>query len=459
MTSNRTQEQALKYAKSLEGKGLDFDSYAGFQCFDLTNYYWNYLFGHGLKGNGAKDIPFWNDFTGEATVIKNVASTLAQPGDVFVYGAHWGGGYGHTGIVLSATLNSITVLEQNYLGGGYDKWEVTTKRTHEYSNPMWFIRPHYKAKATVKSKAKAVVKKTKTKKEKVTKKKIMLVAGHGYNDPGAVGYGTNERDFIRKNIVPNVAKYLRDAGHEVAIYGGSKQSQDMYQDTKYGQQVGNHKDYGLYWVKSQKYDVVVEFHLDSAGASASGGHVIKNAYSADNIDKGLQQALKDTVGTIRGITTRKDLLHCNLAYDLNINYRLIELGFITNKHDMDYITKNLKSFNKKLASAIHGKAIGGAPASKPKPQTRWNWKGTFKPNTAIKVRTSPSLKGKVVSNDVLKFTKVKVIKFNFIVKANGYWWMSYTSKGKTYYSAMCKITDKKERIKHEKAFYGKLKWK
>lgn len=459
MTSNRTQEQALKYAKSLEGKGLDFDSYAGFQCFDLTNYYWFYLFGHGLKGNGAKDIPTWNDFTGEATVIKNVASTLAQPGDVFVYGSHWGGGYGHTGIVLSATLNSITVLEQNYLGGGYDKWEVTTKRTHEYSNPMWFIRPHYKAKATVKSTAKAVAKTATSKKEKVTKKKIMLVAGHGYNDPGATGYGTNERDFIRKNIVPNVAKYLRDAGHEVAIYGGSKQNQDMYQDTVYGQKMGNTKDYGLYWVKSQKYNVVVEFHLDSAGASATGGHVIKNAYSADSIDKGLQQALEDTVGTIRGITTRKDLLHCNLAYDLNLNYRLIELGFITNKHDMDYISKNLSSFTKKLASAINGKAIGGAPASKPKPQTKWNWKGTFKPNTAIKVRTSPSLKGRVVSNDVLKFTKVKVIKFNFIVKAQGYWWMSYTSRGKTYYSAMCKITDKKERIKHEKAFYGKLKWK
>ena len=37
----------------------------------------------------------------------------------------------------------------------------------------------------------------------------------------------------------------------------------MYQDTAYGQRVGNHKDYGLYWVKSQGYDTVVEFHLDS----------------------------------------------------------------------------------------------------------------------------------------------------------------------------------------------------
>ncbi|QER26712.1 N-acetylmuramoyl-L-alanine amidase, partial [Staphylococcus aureus] len=80
-----------------------------------------------------------------------------------------------------------------------------------------------------------IIKQATAKKQAVIKpKKIMLVAGHGYNDPGAVGNGTNERDFIRKYITPNIAKYLRHAGHEVALYGGSSQSQDMYQDTAYG---------------------------------------------------------------------------------------------------------------------------------------------------------------------------------------------------------------------------------
>ena len=44
----------------------------------------------------------------------------------------------------------------------------------------------------------------------------------------------------------------------------------MYQDIAYGQRVGNHKDYGLYWVKSQGYETVVEFYLDSAGPTATG---------------------------------------------------------------------------------------------------------------------------------------------------------------------------------------------
>lgn len=453
----RTLKDAIKYLKSMEGKAWNPDHAFGFQCFDVANQWWLYLFGHTLKGVGAADIPTWNNFDGEATVYKNSPSFLAQPGDVVVFNRSYGQGYGHVGIVLSATLNSMQILEQNWLGGAY--WtppEVTTRRTHGYDTEMWFVRPFY-AKATVVNTIKS--KTTPVKKAKVNKgKRIMLVAGHGYNDPGATGYGTNERDFIRKNIVPNVAKYLKQVGHTVSIYGGSKQDQDMYQDTKYGQQVGNYQDYGLYWVKKQKYDIVVEFHLDSAGASAQGGHVIiPSAFPPDSIDKGLQNALKGTVGTIRGVTPRTDLMHCNVANKININYRLIELGFITSKHDMDYITKHLQAFTKRLAEGINGRQINQPASKKAKVQTKWDWKGIFKPNTAIKVRTSPSLKGEVVSNDVLKFTKVKAIKFNFIVKADGYWWISYTHKGKTYYSAVCKITDKQERIKHEK-YWGKLSW-
>lgn len=458
MAVNKTKSQAHAYMSKLKGYWWDFDGAFGAQCFDLANMYWNYLTGGRLAGYYAKDIPFKNNFNGLATVYENTPSFLPKKGDICVLHSGYGGGAGHVFIVWSANLNTLVGLDQNWYGGAQNNPpEVAQLVTHTYDNPMYFIRPHYKAKVSTISKVKAAV--TKPKKTKSTGKKILIVSGHGYADVGAVGNGTNERDFIRKYIAPNVQKYLKQAGHTVNLYGGSKQDQNMYTDTAYGERLGDTKNYGMYWVKQQKYDVVVELHLDAAGASASGGHVIiSNQWPADKIDKDINNCLKATVGTIRGINPRNDLLNTNVSGRLNINYRLVEMGFITNKKDMDYLKKNYDKFSKELAGAINGKPIGGTSAGNKKaPQTRWNWKGRFTPNTAIKVRTSPSLSGKVVSNNVLAFTKVKTIKFNFIVKKDGYWWISYTSKGKTYYSAVCKITDKKERIKKEK-YWGKLKW-
>ena len=457
MAVTKTKAQAHAYMNKLKGKGWDFDDFAGWQCYDLVNFYYNYLTGSSLKGMYAKDIPTDNatELKGNATVYKNTPKFLPQKGDIFVMNGNYGGGAGHTGIVESANLNTFVGLEQNWWGGGANKTEVAQYITHTYDNPLYFIRPHYKAKSTVKDKVTNVVKpNTKPK----TKKKFVLVAGHGYNDPGATGNGTNERDFIRKNIIDNVAKYLRQAGHTVTLYD---KKQDMYQDTAYGYNRGDKKKYGLYWVKNKlKPDGVIEFHLDSASPSASGGHVIKNAYAADSIDKGLQKALEETVGTIRGITTRNDLLNANVAYSENINYRLVELGFITSKKDMDYIKKNLQSFTKTIASGIHGKPIGGTPAGKSKKIT-WAWKGRFTANTLIKVRKNPGLKGKQVpKSDWIQAGQW--VDFVSVTKKDGYWWVKFkypTNPGAGYfYCAVCKITDKEEKIKKEK-YWGKIKWK
>ena len=88
-------------------------------------------------------------------------------------------------------------------------------------------------------------------KAKIKPKKIMIVAGHGYSDPGAVGNGTNERDFIRKTSHTSCCELFTTIRPRSSLYGGTKQSQDMYQDTAYGQNVGNRSDYGMYWVKNK----------------------------------------------------------------------------------------------------------------------------------------------------------------------------------------------------------------
>ena len=41
-------------------------------------------------------------------------------------------------------------------------------------------------------------------------------------------------------------------------------NQDMYQDTRYGVNLGDTKRYGMYWAARQGFDQIVEFHLDAA---------------------------------------------------------------------------------------------------------------------------------------------------------------------------------------------------
>ncbi|GAB1611463.1 hypothetical protein HB162lentus_01070 [Mammaliicoccus lentus] len=400
----KTQKQAIAYLKKQIGRKIDYDGWYGFQCFDQANDYWHYLFGHGLQGGSAVDIPTntvnKNYFKTEATIHKNTPSFLAKGGDLVIFPSTYGEGHGHVAGVLSATLNELVLVEANWLGGGWDGvkaqggtgWEATTKRVHAYDPNMIFIRPKF-AKSTVTNAAKETVDKVTSAVKPSNKMRILLVAGHGKgymsNDSGAVGNGTNERDFIRKSIVPNVAKYLKDAGHTVSYYGGSSMGQDLYQDTAYGYNTGNTTKYGMYWIAKQKYDAIIEFHLDAASPAASGGHVIiGTGLAADKIDKGIQAAIVKHVGQIRPIDPRDNLLNVNIAKQLNLNYRLVELGFITSKKDMDYIKKNLKAYTKDIAEAISGGTITPKKETPtPKPAGK---PSTSKPsNNGIKVGSLP----------------------------------------------------------------------
>lgn len=185
MVASLTEKQAINFIKTLEGRGWDYDGAYGWQCFDLANVYWAKLFGHGLKGAGAADIPFQNDFTNEAHVYNNTQSFLAKPGDVVVFPRTFGGGYGHVAIVISATINAITVIEQNWNGGGLSKTEVATRRTHNYEFPMWFIRPFYKKTNVAKSTQSATVtkKKATSKKRKMKSLKYIRDEVKGYRLP------------------------------------------------------------------------------------------------------------------------------------------------------------------------------------------------------------------------------------------------------------------------------------
>lgn len=198
MTATLTKNEFLKFLNTTIGKQYDFDGYYGYQCFDYANIGWNKLFGHGLKGESAKDIPFNAEnkanFKKEATVYENTPSFKAQPGDLVVFDEKYGEGDGHVAWVISATLNEIVVLEQNWQGGGWTDgieqggkgWEKVTKRTHAYDFPMWFIRPKFKTENES------------TKKENTTKKKGKTLK---YNRDEVTGYKLPKRGYKPKGVV------------------------------------------------------------------------------------------------------------------------------------------------------------------------------------------------------------------------------------------------------------------
>lgn len=177
--------------------------------------------------------------------------------------------------------------------------------------------------------------------------KVLLIAGHGVNDPGAVGGGINERDTMRalakeiKSLIPDV----------VDVYDMTR---DMFQDTNRGG--------GMY---ATKYKEVIELHMDaSKNTSVKGGHaIIYISYQPDGLDKRLVKAINDCFGIVQylqpnGISKRNNLLNLNVAAKRGISYRLLELGFITNADNRKAVTgEQLKLTARKLAEAIINREI------------------------------------------------------------------------------------------------------
>ena len=96
---------------------------------------------------------------------------------------------------------------------------------------------------------------------------LYVIAGHGAGDCGAVGYGYTEAERVRA-----LASRLSTLG------GGNVTVADMNRNW--------YADNGIMSLNIPKDWQILELHMDSAGASAKGGHVIINsAYSADSMTR------------------------------------------------------------------------------------------------------------------------------------------------------------------------------
>src|SRR5699024_6276508 len=181
----------------------------------------------------------------------------------------------------------------------------------------------------------------------------LFIAGHGKQkdgsfDPGASGYiKKGEHKYVKEDLFPAMKKYV-PKGEKVIFFSDHKVN-------SYGDLVA--------LAKKHNAKTVTEVHFDAhtLGSSARGGHVIVHSnFKPDKVDLALRDAIKKMVGVryghkgYEGISGRNNLYNVNVAAQNGVNYRLIELGFGTNKTDADIMVKNVDEYAKELIKAVTG---------------------------------------------------------------------------------------------------------
>lgn len=190
----------------------------------------------------------------------------------------------------------------------------------------------------------------------------LLIAGHGKRkngtfDTGATGIiSKGEHKYVKENLFPAMKKYVGDA--DFVFF-------DEYNVYDHGNIVALAKKYG-------KDTKVTEIHYDAGNSDASGGHVIVySGYAPDALDLRLRDAIKSMVGVRynhkghEGISGRNNLANVNRTQKAGINYRLVELGFGTNKKDADVIVNKVDEYAKKLVEALLNEKVENKPVATP----------------------------------------------------------------------------------------------
>ncbi|MFL2124077.1 N-acetylmuramoyl-L-alanine amidase [Marinilactibacillus psychrotolerans] len=197
---------------------------------------------------------------------------------------------------------------------------------------------------------------------------ILFIDGHGERPNGSFDSGATglikrgEHLYVEQNLFPAMRKYL-PKGSDVVLFSD-------YNVYAHGNIVNLANSYG-------KDTIVVEVHYDAGDPDASGGHVIVYShYDPDEIDLRLRDAIADNVGVRysheghHGISGRSNLANVNRSASGRINYRLIELGFGTNKKDADVLINKTDQYAKALVEAVLNKKVDGKPLPKPKPVSK-----------------------------------------------------------------------------------------
>ena len=180
---------------------------------------------------------------------------------------------------------------------------------------------------------------------------IFVIAGHGHGDSGATGGGYTEAERVRA-----LAKKIKQYGGNNVTVG------DMNRDW--------YADNGISTLNISKSWQIIELHMDSASASARGGHVIINStFSPDQYDKALAKYISEVFpGRSQSIVKRSDLANPKRAAAKGYSYRLLECGFISNATDRKIFNENIDEIAKGILKCFDIK-VSSSSSSTSKPSS------------------------------------------------------------------------------------------
>lgn len=180
--------------------------------------------------------------------------------------------------------------------------------------------------------------------------KVVIDAGHGGSDPGAVGNGYREKDLTLE-----ISKYMYDKFREANVPVTLIRDEDeTLSPTERVKRV-------LAAYGSDPNVVVISNHINSGNPNsktAVGAEVVyalrNDSTLADNILEELKnegQLIRKSYQKSLGSNPNKDYYFI-LRNTGNTTPVLIEYGFITNKEDIDRVSKNAKEYAEAVVMAV-----------------------------------------------------------------------------------------------------------
>ncbi|MBQ3545904.1 MAG: Ig-like domain-containing protein [Lachnospiraceae bacterium] len=135
-----TRTQAVNWATSRIGQSIDVDGFYGAQCKDFVNAFTQENFGVTFAGNA--NVLITCALPAGWTRIKNTPDFIPQPGDIAIWDYS---SYGHTGIIISANINTFVSIDQNWYNANGTTGSPAARVEHNYTSYNFWgvLRPPY----------------------------------------------------------------------------------------------------------------------------------------------------------------------------------------------------------------------------------------------------------------------------------------------------------------------------